>query len=87
VKKKILIVLVLALCMVAEIAKADFTLSETTVEHKPLRVLFIGNSFTNQILGTLRSLIQASPYSESTIEYVAPDSWTLQQHVNGGSSQ
>jgi hypothetical protein len=85
-KKTISFVLVLALGLVVEIAKADFALSETTVEHEPLRVLFIGNSFTNQIQGTLTSLIQASPYSESTIEYVAPDSWTLQQHEQSNNT-
>ena len=85
-KKTISLVLVLALCMVVKTSNADFTLSETTVEHEPLRVLFIGNSFTNQIQSTFNSLIQASPYSESTVEYIAPDGWTLQQHQYSGNT-
>jgi hypothetical protein len=79
---KILTILVLALGLTAEVANADFTFGESTVEREPLRILFIGNSLTNQIRSTFNRLIQASPYSESTIEYVAPDWWTLQQHMN-----
>ena len=85
-KKAISLVLVFAFCMFAEVAKADFTFAQTTVEREPLRVLFIGNSFTNQIRSTIDSLIQASPYSESTVEYVAPDGWTLQQHQYSGNT-
>ncbi|MHC4435740.1 MAG: LamG-like jellyroll fold domain-containing protein [Planctomycetota bacterium] len=76
------LVLFLALGLTVEIANADFTFSETMVESEPLRVLFIGNSLTAQIRTALDSLIQASPYSESTFEYVALDYWHLQQHVN-----
>jgi ketosteroid isomerase-like protein len=79
---RMLVILVLTLGLAAEVANADFTFGESTVEREPLRILFIGNSLTNQIRSTLNRLIQASPYSESTIEYVAPDWWTLQQHMN-----
>jgi hypothetical protein len=82
-KKTISFVLVLALCTVV---KPDSALTETTVEHEPLKILFIGNSFTNQMQGTFDSLIQASAHSESTVEYVAPDGWTLQQHQYSGNT-
>ncbi len=59
---------------------------ESPVEREQLRVLFIGNSGTSWIRNTLDSLIQASPYSESTFEYVAPDSWTLQQHLDSNNT-
>jgi hypothetical protein len=81
-KITIVLVLVLKLCIVTEIAKADFTFGETVVESEPLRVLFIGNSFTGQIRTALDSLIQASPYSESMFEYITPGSWYLETHVN-----
>jgi hypothetical protein len=80
-KKTILFALVLALGLSTEVAKADFTFGESTVEREQLRVLFIGNSLTNRIRTALDSVIQASPYSESTFEYVAPDGWNLQQHT------
>ncbi len=67
-------------------AEADFTFGESAVEREPLRILLIGNSLTNQIRSTLVSLIQASSYSESTIGYVAPGGWTLQQHVSSANT-
>jgi len=76
-----LTILVLALGLAVEVAKTDFTFSESPVERKQLRVLFIGNSITNRIQNTLDRVIQASPYSESTFEYVAPDGATLQAHM------
>jgi hypothetical protein len=81
-KKTIIPVLFLALGLTVDVAKADFTFGETTVEHEQLRVLFIGNSLTDQIRTTLDSLIHASPHSESTLEYVAPEGWTLRMHMN-----
>jgi len=80
-KKSISILLVLALGSIASVANADFTFGETTIEREPLRVLFIGNSLTNQIQAMLNSLIRSSPHSESTLEYVAPNGWNLQQHM------
>ena len=72
--KTISIVLFLTLCMVADVAKAK------------LKVLFIGNSYTRYASGTINSLVQSSPYSDSTIEYIAPDSWMLQQHLNDNNT-
>ncbi len=78
---RMLTILVLVLGLASEVAKADLTFGESTFEREQLRVLFIGNSLTNQIRSALNSVIQASPYSESTFEYVAPDGWSLQQHT------
>jgi hypothetical protein len=83
---RMLLSVILILCLATKIAKADFTFGEPMVESEPLRVLFIGNSFTNQIQSVLNSLIRATPYSESTVEYVAPDGWTLQQHQYSGNT-
>jgi hypothetical protein len=81
-KKIISLVLVLVLGLADKVANADFTFGESPVEREPLRVLFIGNSLTYPIRATLDSVIQASPYSESTFEYAAWDYWSLQQHTN-----
>ena len=53
---------------------------------KPLKVLFIGNSYTGGIRDTLNNLIGASPYSQSIIEYAVRGGWTLRQHLNDRST-
>jgi len=55
-------------------------------DSKALKVLFIGNSYTGGIRGTLDTLIGVSPYSESTLEYAVKGGWTLQQHLNDVST-
>ena len=48
----------------------------------PKRVLFIGNSYTAQVRGTLLQMLANSPYNKSSFEFITKGGATLQQHLN-----
>jgi len=73
-KKTILIVLFEVLAMLSNVAKAE------------LKVLFIGNSYTRYASVMINNLVHSSPYSDCTIEYIAPDSYMLQQHLSNNTT-
>lgn len=51
-------------------------------ETEPVRILFIGNSYTGQIKKTLQELVAASPRANSELAFITPGGRTLRQHLN-----
>lgn len=49
---------------------------------QPQRILFIGNSYTDQVRGGLMDLLAKSPYKKTVFEFITKGGATLQQHVN-----
>lgn len=45
-----------------------------------LKVLFIGNSYTGCVKGTINKLLKESPYKNSKFEYINPGGRTLDKH-------
>lgn len=51
------------------------------------RILFIGNSYTGQIRGTVAKLFAASPEGKKvTLEFITPGGKTLEFHLNNSST-
>lgn len=64
------------------------TLSFTLAQgQEKTRILFIGNSYTGQVRGTVTKLFQASPQKDSIeLEFVSPGGKTLAFHLENSST-
>ncbi|MEM1295895.1 MAG: DUF4886 domain-containing protein [Verrucomicrobiota bacterium] len=56
--------------------------SAAIAESEPVRVLFVGNSYTGQIKNTVQRLVSASPNSDAKLEFINPGGRNLQQHLD-----
>ncbi len=54
----------------------------TVAEPEPLRILFIGNSYTGQIKQTVQEMVTASPHAKSELAFIKPGGRNLQQHLD-----
>lgn len=65
--------------MMTELTSAD---TPVTVPEMPaVRILFIGNSYTDQIQGMFRRVVADSPYKASTVEAVTEGGATLERLI------
>ena len=46
----------------------------------PLRVLFLGNSYTSQIKATVQGIVSESPQKAAVLEFICPGGKTLEYH-------
>lgn len=48
----------------------------------PKKILFIGNSYTAQVKNRLTTMLENSPYKETTFEFITKGGATLKRHLN-----
>jgi len=53
---------------------------------REIRALFLGNSYTDQIQGTFKEMLAASPYTNSTFTFVLEGGATLQRLIDNGKA-